>query len=125
MGAPGSASVPLRALWAYPMVQGVDLQPTPLRVPAPVRLLVHAPPATWGWRTVPPARGAAGVTAWPEVRQVRPTYYVYNGEESNAIWLASQAYKATPPVASSAPSSASASGAAAGADPCSTWEKLD
>ena len=30
--APGSASAALRGLWAYPMVQGVDGQPTPLRV---------------------------------------------------------------------------------------------
>ena len=30
--APGSASAALRGLWAYPLVQGIDGQPTPLRV---------------------------------------------------------------------------------------------
>ena len=45
---PGSANAALRCLSAYPTVQGVDGKPTPLRVGAVARLLVHAPPDSWG-----------------------------------------------------------------------------
>ena len=44
--APGSASAALRGLWAYPMVETVDGQATPLRVSTKIRMLVHAPPDT-------------------------------------------------------------------------------
>ena len=47
--APGSASAGLRWLWAAPTVVGTDGEPTPLRVSEVARLLVHAPPDTWGW----------------------------------------------------------------------------
>ena len=50
--APGSASAGLRCLWASPTVQGVDGQPTPLRVAAVARLLARAPPGTWYFRRV-------------------------------------------------------------------------
>ena len=50
-GAPGAASAPRRALWAYPAVWSMsdsESYPTPLRVQSPVRLLVYVPPETWG-----------------------------------------------------------------------------
>ena len=98
--APGSASAVLRGLWVYPMVQGAREEPTPLRVPWPIRLLMHAPPATWGWRIHTPARqplhatAAAPETCGPRGEQ----WYTYTAKESEAIWLASHAFKATPPV---------------------------
>ncbi len=94
---PGSASVPLRALWAYPLVQGMDVKPTPLRVCGPVRLVVRAPPASWGWFN---PRGAANDIcreAKPEVRGIRTSVqYWYNAEESAEIWRASGLYGAGP-----------------------------
>ena len=52
-GAPGSASAALRALWAYPMVFDPDNEPAPMRVAAPLRIIVHAPPVGRGWRATP------------------------------------------------------------------------
>ena len=98
--APGSASAALRALWAYPMVMDPEGQPTPVRVSAPLRLLVHAPPVGWGWRatpTEPPPR--AGVLPDPTVGEVKESgrserLYIYNGADSAAIWFGSQSFKA-------------------------------
>ena len=94
--APGSASASLRCLWAYPMVQGVDGQPIPLRVGTKIRLLVHAPPATWGWGTTLPAElPTHAAAAEPEQQSA---WYKYNTEESAAIWFASKDYQGTPPL---------------------------
>ncbi|CAK0799542.1 unnamed protein product [Prorocentrum cordatum] len=98
--APGSASAALRALWAYPMVRDPEGQPTPVRVSAPLRLLVHAPPVGWGWRatpTEPPPR--AGVVPVPTVGEVKESgrserLYIYNEADSAAIWFGSQSFKA-------------------------------
>ena len=98
--APGSASAALRALWAYPMVKDPEGQPTPVRVWAPLRLLVRAPPVGWGWRatpTEPPPR--AGVVPVPTVGEVKESgrskrLYIYNEADSAAIWFGSQSFKA-------------------------------
>ena len=97
--APGSASAALRCLWAYPTVQGVDGRPTPLRVAAATRLLVHAPPETWGWCAPPPADPPAHApAASPETLQLSKKWYKYTKEESNRIWIASSALHGSPPV---------------------------
>ena len=96
---PGSASDVLRGLWAYPLVEGVDGQPTPLRVPSPVRLLVHPPPDTWGWRLPRPPRPTLAVAAEPTMAGApEQRWYKYTATESDAIWLASDPYKATLPL---------------------------
>ena len=93
----------------YPTAPGSGCEPTPLRVRAPVRLLVHAPPATWGWNTVPPAPDASTVvTAQPVVTAGPRMYYAYDRQESDAIWLASHAYKSAPCPVVVPPGSASA-----------------
>ena len=106
LGRPGPASPPRRGLWVYPTVRGVDGEPTPPRVPGPLRLLVHVPPATWVWDGVPAARGAAGTPALPVVRQsawrsarrdVPPSYYEYSAEMSKSIWLPAPPYATTSP----------------------------
>ena len=106
LGRPGPASPPRRGLWVYPTVRGVDGEPTPPRVPGPLRLLVHVPPPTWGWEQVPDARGAVGTPALPVVRpsacrsarrEGPPSYYEYNAEMSESIWLAARPYAATSP----------------------------
>ena len=95
-GAPGLASAARRALYLYPMVEAPDGEPTPLRAVAPHRVLVHAPPDSWGWGAEPVEPPVANVYA-----QANPllssTWYAYNAEESKAMWVASKAYKATPP----------------------------
>ena len=97
--APGSASAHLRCLWAYPTVIGVDGRPTPVRVATKVRLLVHAPPATWGWCILPPAmQPLHAAAAAPETCGPRGEWYTYNAKESEAIWPASHAFKETPLV---------------------------
>ena len=81
-------------------MQGMDEKPTPLRVSAPVRLVVKAPPDNWGWW----ARGAAhsrraadGVEAQPQVRGTRTSlHYWYDLAESTEIWHASGPFRAEP-----------------------------
>ena len=94
--APGSASAHLRCLWAYPTVIGVDGRPTPLRVARKVWLLVHAPPATWGWCTPRPAQRPTDAAAAAPERQSE--WYKYNIEESDWIWIASDCYQGSPPL---------------------------
>ena len=97
--APGSAGASLRALWAYPMVEDPDGQPTPVRASAPVRLLVHAPPAAWGWRAAqaePPPR--TGVVPVPTVGEVKESsryerLYIYSEPDNAVIWFGSQSFK--------------------------------
>ncbi len=97
--APGPASASLRALWAYPMVRDPDGQPTPVRVSAPVRLLVHAPPAAWGWRAAqaepPPRTGDLPVPTIGEVKENSryERLYIYSEPDSAAIWFGSQSFK--------------------------------
>ena len=67
-GAPGSAGDLLRALWAYPLVEDAEETPTVMRVAAPFRMLVTAPPGARRWRTAPADRmtcGAPAVVGWP------------------------------------------------------------
>ena len=97
--APGSASASLRGLWAYPMVQGVDGQPTPLRVAGKVQLLVHAPPDTWGWGLTPlevRPTYAYAAAAVPEV--YNEAWYAYTKEESDRMWMKSTSYQGSPPL---------------------------
>ena len=95
--APGSASASLRGLWAYPMVQGVDGQPTPLRVAGNVQLLVHAPPDTWGWGLAPlEVRPTYAAAAVPQV--YNEAWYAYTKEESDRMWIASSHFQGRPPL---------------------------
>ena len=107
MGAPGSASAALRCLWAYPLVRGADGLPTPLRVGAPARLLVHAPPGAWGWRAPssgdPPAQSEyIQEDASPQRDDLwdegDDAWYKYTVEESNRMWLASSSFQGRPPL---------------------------
>ena len=93
---PGVPSVALRALYLYPMVLGPDGDPAPLRAMTPHRVLVHAPPGNWGWGVEPVERHVV-TQANPAISTAMPTWYTYNAEESQAIWIASSAYKATSP----------------------------
>ena len=93
---PGVPSVALRALYLYPMVLGPDGDPTPLRAMTPHRVLVHAPPGNWGWGVEPVERHVV-TQANPAISTAMPTWYTYNAEQSQAIWIASSAYKATSP----------------------------
>ena len=93
---PGVPRVALRALYLYPAVIGPDGEPTPLRATTPHRVLVHAPPGNWGWG-VERVQCDVVAQANPTISTAMPTWYTYNAEESDAIWIASSAYKATPP----------------------------
>ncbi|CAK0881622.1 unnamed protein product [Prorocentrum cordatum] len=92
----GFPSVALRALCLYPAVFGPDGEPTPLRAMAPHRAFAHAPPENWGWGVERVQRRVV-TQANPTISTATPTWYTYNAEESEAIWIASSAYKATPP----------------------------
>ena len=97
--APGSASAALRCLHAYPTVQGVDGKPTPLRVGAVARLLVHAPPDTWGWCAPLPAhRPTHTPAASPQRHHPAKGWYKYTTEESDRIWIASSGFQEEPPL---------------------------
>ena len=105
--APGSASAALRRLWAYPTVHGADGLPTPLRVATVARLLVHAPPDARGWRAPfsgdPPAqREYSQEEASPQREYLQEegheAWYTYTAEESNRMWLASSAFRGSPPL---------------------------
>eukprot|EP00959_Pyramimonas_sp_CCMP1952_P085007 1777525-Pyramimonas_sp.AAC.1 len=70
------------------MVFGPDGEPTPLRAMAPHRVFVHAPPENWGWGVERVQRRAV-TQANPAISTAMPTWYTYNAEESEAIWIAS------------------------------------
>ena len=96
--APGSASAALQCLWGYPTVQGIDMQPTLLRVGGKVNLLVGAPPDTWGWRAelladLPTDAPAAS----PEKIGFAKKWFKYTTQESDRMWIASRAFQGTPP----------------------------
>ncbi|CAK0874574.1 unnamed protein product, partial [Prorocentrum cordatum] len=93
---PGFPSVALRAMYLYPAVFGPDGEPTPLRAMAPHRVFAHAPPENWGWGVERVQRHVV-TQANPAISTATPTWYTYNAEESEAIWIASSAYNATPP----------------------------
>ncbi|CAK0844998.1 unnamed protein product [Prorocentrum cordatum] len=93
---PGFPSVALRALCLCPAVFGPDGEPTPLRAMTPHRLFARAPPENWGWGVERVQRRVV-TQANPAISTATPTWYTYNAEESQAIWIASSAYKATPP----------------------------
>ena len=71
--------------------------PTPLRVQSPVRLLVHVPPDTWGWRGVSGSPPEASGTAAP-TQHGNTGYYSYSKKESDSIWIRSGPFKATLPL---------------------------
>ena len=97
--APGPASAALRCHYAYPTVQGVDGKPTPLRVGAVARLLVHAPPDTWGWCAPLPAhRPTHTPAASPQRDDPAKGWYKYTTEESDRIWIASSGFQEEPPL---------------------------
>ena len=101
--APGSASASLRALWAYPMVKDPRGQPTSLHVAEPVRLLLHAPPATWSWTSL----CATEVVDCEDARPIQITggvirgnrreeLYTYDEAESAVLWSRSEPFQAQP-----------------------------
>ncbi len=99
--APGSASASLRVLWAYPMVEDPEGQPTPLHVTEPVRLLLHAPPPTWRWTTTHRAADLVEATPAPVAGALarggrRERLHAYTEAESDALWLRSEPFKAQP-----------------------------
>ena len=97
--APGSASAAARCFYAYPTVQGVDGKPTPLRVGAAARLLVHAPPDSWGWRAPFRAHQYLGrPMALPQKHHPAKGWYTYTTEESGRIWIASNGFQGEPPL---------------------------
>ena len=65
--------------WVYPLVEGKDAKPLPLRVSSPVRIVVHAPPASWGWAAKSDRLYTGNQTAIPEVRGQAPRHYYYDG----------------------------------------------
>ena len=86
-------------LWAYPMVQGVDGQPTPLRVAGKVQLLVHAPPDTWGWGLAPlEVRPTYAYTKEAVPQVYNEAWYAYTKEESDRMWMKSTSYQGSPPL---------------------------
>ncbi|CAK0895493.1 unnamed protein product, partial [Prorocentrum cordatum] len=93
---PGFPSVAPRALRLHPAVFGPDGEPTPLRAMTPHRAFAHAPPENWMWDVERVQRHVV-TQANPAISAATPTWYTYNAEESKAIWIASSAYKATPP----------------------------
>ncbi|CAK0818065.1 unnamed protein product [Prorocentrum cordatum] len=93
---PGFPSVALHALYLYPAVFGPDGEPAPLRAMTPHRVFAHAPPEKWGWGVERVQRHVV-TQANPAISTATPTWHTYNAEESEAIWIASSAYKATPP----------------------------
>ena len=102
--APGSASVSLRGLYAYPTVKGADDRPTPLRVGAVPRLLVHAPPEEWRWRgereavsrVLTPVGSTEKPAASPKRSPSAKSWYTYTAEESKRIWYASTYFPGHP-----------------------------
>ena len=63
----------------YPLVEGKDAKPLPLRVSSPVRIIVHAPLASWGWAAKSDRLYTGNQTAIPEVRGQAPRHYYYDG----------------------------------------------
>ena len=94
---PGSASPSLRVLWMYPLVEGQNGKPTPLRVSSPVRIVVHAPPAYWGWAAKCQRRISGITPVIPDVRGQAEKQYFYDANQSEHIWLWSMPYQAHEP----------------------------
>ena len=97
--APGSASVALRCLHAYPTVQGVDGKQMPMRGEM-ARLLVHAPPDTWGWcRPLQAHRFTRAPAASPQAHHPAEGWRTYTTEESDRIWIALSGFQEVAPLA--------------------------
>ena len=90
----GSASPSLRVLWLYPLVEGKDGKPLPLRMSSPVRIVVHAPPVSWGWEARSDRLCIGNKSVIPEVRGQAPIHYIYDAKHSAAIWRCSMAFQA-------------------------------
>ena len=84
------------------MVEGVDGQPTPLRVAKQIWLLVHAPPDTWEYKPAQVTATAPQNNVWGLVCTPEPEndsgWFKYNASNSASIWMASTCYQGTPPV---------------------------
>ena len=91
-----AGSSPLRVLWAYPLVQGLDGSPICLRVPEPTRLIVHAPPSNWTWPGQLCPGTAKRERARPAVGGGYCEYYAYSICESGRIWEASASFRVPP-----------------------------
>ena len=72
----GSASPSLRVLWVYPLVEGKDGKLLPLRMSSAVRIVVHAPPVSWGWAAKSDGLCTGNKSAIPEVRGQAPIHYI-------------------------------------------------
>eukprot|EP00959_Pyramimonas_sp_CCMP1952_P311203 6512845-Pyramimonas_sp.AAC.1 len=87
------------------MVKDSQGRPTPLHVAGPVRLLLHAPPATWRWSTTHRLVARAHVNPAPITGGVarsgrREELHAYNDTESAALRFRSQLFKTQPVVLS-------------------------
>ena len=92
------------------MAKAEGAQPAPGVV---ARLLVHAPPDTWGWRGSFPGKvwpATHTPAASPQRHHPANGWYNYTTDESDMIWMASSHLQGEPPrtCTTSAPSSASA-----------------
>ena len=81
----------------YPLVEGQNGKPTPLRVSSPVRIVVHAPPAYWGWAAKCQRRISGITPVIPDVRGQAEKHYFYDANQSDDIWLCSMPYQAHEP----------------------------
>ena len=93
----GSASPSLRVLWLYPLVEGKDGKPLPLRMASPVRIVVHAPPVSWGLGARSDRLCIGNKPVIPEVRGQAPIHYIYDANHSAAIWRCSMAFQQLSP----------------------------
>ena len=93
----GSASPSLRVLWLYPLVEGKDGKPLPLRMASPVRIVVHAPPVSWGLGARSDRLCIGNKPVIPEVRGQAPIHYIYDAKHSAAIWRCSMAFQQLSP----------------------------
>ena len=71
--------------WVYPLVEGKDAKP--------VRIVVHAPLASWGWAAKSDRLYTGNQTAIPEVRGQAPRHYYYDANHSADIWRCSMAFQ--------------------------------
>ena len=94
-GMPVSDSAPLRALMLYAVTAVGDGEGHAVRM-APVRIVVSAPPAQWGWGR--PAVGPEELQeAQPDWQQLgRVGQWRYSPRDSEQIWLSSGPFRATP-----------------------------
>ena len=94
-GTPGSDSLPLRILLLYSLIAGGGGQDFLVRT-RPLRVVVRAPPDTWGW--------GAPEGDQPEHREASPewspeweaSHWRYNKVDSDQIWWHAAPFRGTP-----------------------------